>query len=411
MSTPVTASWPRRPSLATTSAIGCAICLAFGLIPLFMGIFPVFLGPVSHEFEWGLSVFPQAPLIVGLTAAVIGPFVGRLVDRKGVRFLLPAGLAILTMGLFSLSLMNGSIAALYAAAIVVGLGGTIAGPIAFAKVINGWFDRNRGFALALVMSGVPAIATAIAVPVSQELIDVQGWRAAYRTIALIAAVVTIPVAILLVREAQHAPGTGAPRVAIVGLTSAQAFRSVDFFLAIGATCLAIGAIMGVSNHFLAWMAERGVGRGSATLALSAYSLAGPMGPLLGGILADRITSPKVMVAFFALAPVGIASILLIGTPAMLVGMIVLGLSFSSINGFAPYLVSRYFGMKAGSEILAVAFAAMTISMGAGPVLVGLGHDLSGNYTWPVGCAACVASLGLVAALYFRPYRFNPTTPD
>ncbi|TWB46960.1 MFS transporter [Nitrospirillum viridazoti] len=406
MTSPVLSRKRSLSAPALTAAIGCAICLALSLIPLFMGIFPVFLEPVSTEFGWGRSLFPQAPMIVGLTAAVAGPFIGRVLDRKGVRGILPIGFAIWYIGLFSLSLMDGSVAALYLVAVVIGIGGTIAGPIAFAKIINGWFDRNRGLALGLVMSGVPAIATAIAIQVAQGLIDLQGWRVAYRILAIVAAVIAIPTALLLVREAQHRDAPGHARIIADGLTGSEAFRSRDFLLTIGASCIAVGALMGVTNHFLGWMTERGVDKDMATLALSLFSLAGPLGPIVGGFLVDRVSSPKVVASFFAMGPMGMGLLLFGGNAAVVPGMVFFGLGFSSINGLAPYLISRYFGMKAGSEILAVTFAALTIGMGVGPVLIGLGHDIYGGYGQTMAMAGGAMLFTLIAALFFQPYRFS-----
>ena len=394
-------SWP-----ALAASIGCAICLAVGVIPLFMGIFPVFLGPVSRDFGWGLSIFPQAPLIIGLTTALTGPFIGRMVDRHGARRILPLGLAVWCAGLFGLSTMNGSIASLYLVAIVIGLGGTVAGPIIYAKVVNGWFDRNRGLALGLVLGGVPAIATAIAVPVSQLLVDEQGWRAAVRILAVVAALISIPAAWLLVREKTASVVPGHAPIAQDGLTGREALRSRDFALTIGASALAVGALMGVTNHFLAWMAERGIGKDAGTLALSLYSLAGPLGPLVGGLLVDRVSSPRIVAGFFVLPVIGILLLSYGGAVGVVPGMMVLGLAFSSINGFAPYLVSRYFGMKAASEILGVTFAVLTVGMGLGPVLIGLGHDMTGSYTVPMTIAAGVMVFALVLAITFRPYRFS-----
>ena len=394
-------SWP-----ALAASIGCAICLAVGVIPLFMGIFPVFLGPVSRDLGWGLSVFPQAPLIIGLTTALTGPFIGRMVDRHGARRLLPWGLAVWCAGLFGLSTMNGSIASLYLVAIVIGLGGTVAGPIIYAKVVNGWFDRNRGLALGLVLGGVPAIATAIAVPVSQLLVDEQGWRAAVRILAVVAAIISIPAAWLLVREKTASVVPGHAPIAQDGLTGPEALRSRDFALTIGASALAVGALMGVTNHFLAWMAERGIDKDAGTLALSLYSLAGPLGPLFGGLLVDRVSSPRIVAGFFVLPVIGILLLSYGGAVGVVPGMMLLGLAFSSINGFAPYLVSRYFGMKAASEILGVTFAVLTVGMGLGPVLIGLGHDMTGSYTVPMTVAAGVMLFALLLAITFRPYRFS-----
>lgn len=394
-----------RSRAALMSAIGCAICLAFGLIPLFMGVFPLLLQPVSSSFGWGLSVFPQSPMIVGLTAAVTGPWIGRLIDRHGVRRILIPGLAIWCAGFFGLSLMGGSIVELYAITIFMGVGGTIAGPISYAKVVNGWFDRNRGLALGLVLGGVPAVATAIAVQVTQGLIDAQGWRATFRILAIVAAVVTIPATLLLVREATNNGVPGQPLPEMEGVPAKAAVLSRDFILTIGTCGLAVGALMGVTAHLIGWMAERGVSKENAILALSLYSLAGPLGPLIGGLLVDRVQTPRVFAAFSAFGVAGMALLLGLGGAGVLPGMALLGLAFSSINGLAPYLVSRYFGMASASEILGVTFAVLTIGMGAGPVMMGLGHDLTGGYAQPIGVATALLFGCTVLAMLFRPYRF------
>jgi len=392
-----------RSRAALASAIGCAICIAFGLIPLFMGVFPLFLQPVSSSFGWGLSIFPQAPMIVGLTAALSGPLIGRLIDRYGVRRILVPGLAIWSAGYFALSFMRGVIAELYLLTIIMAVGSTIAGPISYAKIVNGWFDRNRGLALGLVLGAAPAVATAIAVPVTQGLIVAQGWRTTFQILSTAAALVTIPATLLLVREAKASAPPGAPMSAVEGVPARAAVLSWDFILTIGTSALAVGVLMGVAVHFIAWMGERGVDRGTATFALSLYSLAGPLGPLVGGMLLDRVRNPRVFAVFFAVGALGLALLLGFGAAGVLPGMVLLGLAFSSINGLAPYLVSRYFGMASGSEILGVTFAVLTIGMGVGPVLIGLGHDATGSYVRPISIAAAALLTSMLLAFLFRPY--------
>ncbi len=263
-----------------------------------------------------------------------------------------------------------------------------------------------GLALGVVLSGVPAIATALAVPVSQLMIDHHGWRHAVQLLAIVAASISIPASLLLVREAAPATDADRPIAAGEGFTGSQAYRSRTFFLVVGASSLAVGASSGISAHFLAWMGERGVSKDTATLGLSLYSLVGPLGPLIGGILVDRIQSPKLICTFFAAPAVGIGLLSYAGTQGIVPGMMLLGLAFCSINGLAPYLVSRYFGMKSISEILGVTFAALTIGMGLGPVLVGAWHDHSGGYSQPVAIAGIVVVLALIGAVSFPSYRFG-----
>ncbi|MDH6454292.1 MULTISPECIES: MFS transporter [unclassified Streptomyces] len=405
VSTPASPKEGRNARTAAVAAIGCGICIGFGIIPLFIGTFPVFLKPVSDEFGWSLSLYPQASLLVGLAGAVVGPFVGRLIDRYGVRRTLPFGLVLWCAGFFSLSLIGGQPAAMYLVALLMALGATIAGPISYAKVISGWFDKNRGLALGLVLSGVPAIATAVAVPVSAGLIEADGWRAAYRMLAVVAAAVTIPVSILLIREAPARHGAGPALSRDEGLTGSQALRSRAFLMVIGSNCLVIAGLVAVTNHIVAWTTGQGVSPDTATFALSLYSLVGPVGPLVGGFVMDRVPSPKNVAAFLLLSPIGMALLFLGGTPGLLTGMALLGLTYSSITGLVPLLVTRYCGMKASSEILGGALAALTISMGIGPVLLGLGHDLAGGYAVPMAIVAGVITVGFIGSLFLPTYRY------
>lgn len=405
MSAPASPKERRNVRTDELAAIGCGICIGLGIIPLFIGTFPVFLKPVSDEFGWSLSLYPQASLLVGLAGAVVGPFVGRLIDRYGVRRTLPFGLVLWRAGFFSLSLIGGQPAAMYLVALLMALGATIAEPISYAQVISGWFDKNRGLALGLVLSEVPAIATAVAVPVSEGLVEADGWRAAYRILAVVAAMVTIPVAILLIREAPARRGASPALSRDEGLTGSQALRSRAFLMVIGSNCLVIAGLMAVTNHIVAWTTGHGVSPDTATFALRLYSLVGPVGPLVGGFVIDRVPSPKIVAAFLLLSPIGMALLFLGGTPGLLTGMALLGLTYSSITGLVPLLVTRYGGMKASSETLAGALAAVTISMGIGPVLPGLGHDLAGGYALPMAIVAGLITVGFIGSLFLPAYRY------
>ena len=101
-------------------AIACSICMGLSFAPVFMGTFPLFLEPVSRQFHWSAATFPQAMLISGLTGALSGPLVGRLIDTMGVRKVLLPGLLAWAAILAAMSLLNGSIILLYVISALMG---------------------------------------------------------------------------------------------------------------------------------------------------------------------------------------------------------------------------------------------------------------------------------------------------
>ena len=70
----------------------------------------------------------------------------------------------------------------------------------------------------------------------------------------------------------------------------------------------------------------------------------------------------------------------------------------------PYLVSRYFGLRAFGEIYAYIIMAYTLGGVVGPLLMGVGFDLTGSYRVVLSLfvVATLAAAGLMLGL--GPYR-------
>jgi MFS family permease len=107
-----------RRDIAAAGASALAMALGF---PLFIGTFPVFIGPVSQAFGWGARVYPQSLLTVAITTAVAAPLVGQLIDRIGARPVVIAGLVAWAADIFALSLLSGSEAQLLSLYVVMGI--------------------------------------------------------------------------------------------------------------------------------------------------------------------------------------------------------------------------------------------------------------------------------------------------
>jgi predicted MFS family arabinose efflux permease len=389
------------------AAVSCALCMGFGLAPLFIGTFPIFFQPVTSGFVWPASLFPQALLISGAAGALAGPFVGRLIDSRGTRPVLLPGLVVWAAMLASMGFVEHSPVKLYVFSTIMGVAAACCGPVALVKIVSGWFDRGRGVALGLVLSAAPAAGTAAAVLVSNSLIGQFGWERAYLLLAASVIAIPLPFSLLFLRERRDAVSAGSsdgmPPMA-EGHTLGQAVRTHSFWITLLSVGLVCGAVNGVVGHLLPWSHQIGIDAAAVTAGLSIFSLAGPFGSLGAGWVADHVRRPNFLAVFFLVPLAGVA--LLFYVPSAVVpALILMGIGFSAASGLLPYLATRYFGVAYAAEIFGVSVGCSTLMMGSGPVVVGLIVDRTGgNYLPLMLPVVFVVALGFVLSLFLPGYN-------
>src|SRR5262249_36944954 len=149
---------------------------------------------------WVFGAFSGALL---LTAA-LGPWVGRLIDRRGGRGVLVASNIVLAIGLVALGASNG-IAAQFAAWAVLGLGMALGLYDAAFATLAGIYGRDaRGPITGITL--IAGFASTVGWPLSAFLDAQFGWREACFVWAGMNIVIALPLNLLLVpRSANVAP--------------------------------------------------------------------------------------------------------------------------------------------------------------------------------------------------------------
>ena len=242
------------------------------------------------------------------------------------------------LGIASLSTMTASPTRLYLLFSALGLAVIGSSPLAFSRTVSTWFDRRRGSALAIVIAG-GAVGSMVHPPAVDALIRMSGWRTACLVMGAVVLGVGVPLVALFVRERQARAGT-AP-AAISGATTSEAVRSRIFWTLIVVIGGAAVAFNGVVVHIVSLLTDRGVGSGSAALALSFMGAAGLIGRLITGWLIDRFRATYVSAALLVLAAAGI---LLLSSAASfntaLVAAAMIGFGMGGELDVTPFLLSR-----------------------------------------------------------------------
>lgn len=385
--------------------LAAAVGLATGIASVNLWTFGIFLKHLTAEFAWSRTQVAIVLLIGTVVTVLVSPWLGRIVDRFGARRVALPSIVLLALTLASLYWLTPSLLHLY---LVFGLmpvlgGGTSS--VLFSKVVTYWFDRRRGLALGLALTGV-GIGAFVLPLYAQLLIDHLGWRGAYIGLGALMLCVTFPVVALLLRDSPQSMGllpdgavqarhglTGGSASA-PGYASELARRQSRFWIMAAAFCLVGFGLTGPLLHLVPMLTDRGVSADLAAVAQSVVGLSLIFGRVLAGTLMDRFFAPHVAIAFL-IGPVVAIYVLASGAtgwPAF-VSAALIGLAAGAEVDVIAYLVSRYFGMRAFGENYGWQYAAFTAGAGLSPAVTAAGFDQTGSYA---GVLVVLGSILLVA---------------
>jgi MFS family permease len=309
----------------------------------------------------------------------------------------------------SLSLSNGSLMLYYAQWGVMSVVGAGTLSATWTRVVNGWFDRNRGLALGLASTGTGLTGFLIK-PFAAWIIADYGWRTAFVAIGLLPIVLGVPVVLWLFHENRDAPGAvappaGEPIVEEYGVTLIEALRSVRFWV-LGAAFLLIAFALTAPTpnlenifktfHFsLSEIARVTAGFGLAVIA----------GRIIGGWLLDRFWAPAcafVILLFPAFGSWMLSGEALSGQGA-LAAVICLGFGAGFEFDLLAYLISRYFGQRHYGVIYGCFYTVIAFGGGLGPVVYGYAFDTSGTYRGALLLGVCCVLAGGALLFLLGPY--------
>jgi len=358
-----------------------AACLGVmvGFGSLFVYTFSVFMKPLSAEFGWGREAISRGFGLAALSMAIGSPLLGRWLDRYGPRRVILPCLTIYGCAIASLALLRPHLWQFYATCILLGAVGNGAAHLAFSRAISTWFHRRLGMALALVMAGA-GLGAMILPSFAQSIISRAGWRAAYLSLGSLALVVGLPLTWRYIHERapvhHHSPAS-----LLSGPTWQQGARSFPFLIIVAVLFVNSVAMNGAVTHLVALLTDRGITARGAALSASLLGGSSLLARLAVGWVLDRYFGARVAFVVFLITAGGI--LLLARADTLLMGCAAAGLLGVGAGGEAditPYLLTRYFGLRAFATLYGITWTFYAIAGALGPVILGRAFDSTGSYT-------------------------------
>jgi MFS family permease len=358
--------------VALASGIGVFVSFA----SLLVYTFGIFLKPVAEEFSWSREAVSGAFGVAAMSIAVCSPIIGYLLDRFHPRNIILPCLAIFGCAFASLSLLTPHLWHLYATFVILGIVGNGTAQMAYSRAVSSWFERRRGTALALVLSG-GAVGAMVLPPTAAALIRHIGWRSAFLVLGAVVLAIGLPTVARFIRERPVVAGRGGE---IAGASVREAMTSSVFWILVVVLFCSSLAQNGAIAHISALLTDRGVSGTGGAMALSAMGGASLVGRLLTGWLLDRFFAARVSFALLAIAALG--AFLLASAQSLPMGVLAAALIGFGMGGEAdvtPYLLSRYFGLRSFSVLYGLTWTFYAIAGAVGPILMGKAFDVTGSY--------------------------------
>ena len=390
--------------------------LFFAVGIVFYG-FPVFYPSLVESLGFTRAQLTQGFfhgfLFVGLPCGLLA---GALIDRIGARQVILGGAVLIGASL----VLMGRITKLWqyeALCTVEVLGYVLAGPIANQVLVARWFRQRRGRAMGYAYLGL-GLGGVVAPLLVNHLITRYGWRSAMEIVGTLIAAVLLPVGIWITKSdpaevglapdgTEAASRSQAPSGAECATSAGAAVRSVNFYLVLLGSTLAIGAIGAVIQHFVLFLRDQGYAAVVAAQLFAAVQVASLGGRVIVGYVADRFSKTKTMALCYFLIGASVLLLRAANQPgAMWTFVTLFGFAMGADYMLIPLVTAECFGTAALGKILGLLIMGYSLGQWGAPVLVGAIFDAKHSYdlAWKLMAAAGV--LGSAAIYAVSPHRQN-----
>ena len=359
--------------------------------------FGTFFAPLQDEF--GAS---RAAVSVAFSASIlllfsVGPLSGTLADRWGPRLLVAGGTALVGLGLIGASVARELWHVQVAFAVGIG-GGVGLAYVPAVGAVQRWFDRRRGLASGIAVSGIGA-GTLLVPPFAAVVIAELDWRPALLLVGTVVAVAR-GAGGLLVSSPDRKGRNGNPEsTSPAGIPLASAIRSRPFLLLfIGFLLASFGQFTPIA-HLVPYAEDRGISPTAAATLLSLLGIGSAVGRFVIGSAADGIGRWRGLGLSFA--GVGASCILWLVADEMIglgIFAVLVGTFWGGSVALAPSVMADYFGTRAVSGIIGVLYAGVGLGALVGPVLAGVVFDLWQSYTVAILYSIAAPVVGAAAVL-------------
>lgn len=395
--------YPGKPGLWSggKSMFSNGISFHFGWLIIFVGFLVTsiragigmqtlgfILYPMEREMGWSASSITLCITLQLVVAAIVGPKVGKLLDRVGAKKILVSGLVANGLMLILVSMVQ---ELWQLAAVMILLGGITQACIGNTMImpfITKWFKKGRGFVMGFVSAGANLGTIFIAPLIVRVMGENADWRTAWFIVGLIPIILIAPVVYVILNKSENVKAKNTNTEAKskdtdpeITFTVKEAIHTSAFWKVIVAWNLVDFAMKGILLNKIPYALEMGFTTADAAGVLISYGVCALLGKLLIGWLSDRVTLKRIGMVLAAFQTLGIFMFIDARDAfALYVSYGVLsGLSAGGLIALMPIILADYFGSKFQGSLSGITISLLLFSSVGGPLSASVIKDITGSY--------------------------------
>ena len=391
-----------------------SFCYGFGISPMYYS-WGFFLPEMGREFALTGAQSGFVFTVFSMIYHGLGPVVGMIMGRWGVRSVLTFGSAVAVLAFWLMSRAGSYSDCLIAYGILGGIAIGFSTILPAQTLASNWFVKYRARAIALVLAGGGIVGYFINKYFGPFVLETWSWRTGWLLIAGISALVGV-VAAIFVRSrpedlGQYPDGLAPPlephstqsggeapsrasaeNGSLLGWSAAQAVRTYQFYILV-ALSIAYGVPWGVITVFGREHLETlGFPMAVAGSILGWRVMASVVGRL--SALGGDFISPQRLLAIVLLVE-GIGTLGLVIAQNLItayVSVVLLGLGFGAAYVSIPVTYAAFYGRRAFGTTVGIRFAVTGLVSPWASTVAGLMGDWSGSHVlaFTVVAAICLA---------------------
>ena len=382
----------------------------------------VLVKPIIADFGWSRGAVSMAVFVNMAVFAAAIVISGRLYDRYGPKWIILISSVLFSSGLMLMAVMTTlwQFVLFYGVISAAGLGGTTS-PI-FGAIVSRWFERRRGSAISLAMSGTSLGQFALVPLFTAFLLD-EGWRSTMLWVGVLCLVVNVVLVLWIIRgdpkdlgrsrtgtksrRARWAPPPARPSWSPQprSLNLREAMRTGSFWLFTVAMFVCGAGDFLLTTHLVPMATDHGVPTSTAVAMLAWFGLLSLGGILLAGPLSDLIGDKVPIASAFALRVVLFLLVMRYqNTAAFWALSLGFGFTFLITAPLTTTLMGRMYGFANIGLLGGFITTVHHVGGGLWAYLGGAVYDATGGYGLAMGVSAAVSAVALVCTLLIREVR-------